>query len=152
MRELDNLFDGPALSPDQAIREYIRQDKVIKDAAYERGHAKKIIVAEAEQSRNGTLKTVHVETADGHQRIKVEFSVDLSIKDPDSQMEVVKELLGEKRFNEIFKTEYTPRVRALQSFLNTSSGDEAFRTAKEIVKEIVKEVPKTPSVTVERSS
>jgi hypothetical protein len=66
-------------------------------------------------------------------------------------MDTVRELLGEKRFAEVFKVEYTPRSRALQSFLNTSSGDESFRTAKEIVKEIVKEVPKTPSVTVERS-
>jgi hypothetical protein len=151
MRELDNLFDGPALSPDQAIREYIRQDKVIKDAAYERNAAAAIIRDEAQRSKDGNLKTVHVETADGKQRLKVEFKSELQVQDPDNQMDTVRELLGEKRFAEVFKVEYTPRSRALQSFLNTSSGDEAFRTAKEIVKEIVKEVPKTPSVTVERS-
>lgn len=146
---LEKLFDV-SMSPDEAIREYIRQDKAIKDAAYDRNAAKSIIVAEAEANRNGTLKTVHVETADQKQKLKVEFSTEYKITDP-GQMETVKDLLGESRFNDIFKTEYTPKARAFQSFLNTSSGDEKFRTAREIVKEIVKEQPKTPSVTVEKS-
>lgn len=150
MADLDRLFEAPGMSPDQAIREYIRQDQIIKDAAYERNHAKGFITAEAEANRNGTLKTVHVETADRKQRVKVEFGSDWKVTDQ-SQMEIVKELLGETRFNEIFKVEYTPKSRAFQSFLNTSSGDERFRSAREIVKEIVKEVPKTPSVTVEKS-
>ena len=150
MANLDTLFDAPGMSPDQAIREYIRQDQIIKDAAYDRNAAKAIIIPEAEASRNGTLKTVHVETADGKQQLKVEFKTEWEVKDH-SQMETVKELLGESRFNEIFKTEYTAKSRPLQSFLNTSSGDERFRSAREIVKEIVKEVPKTPSVTVEKS-
>lgn len=149
MANLDQLFDAPAMSPDQAIREYIRQDQIIKDAAYERNAAKSVICQEAEANRNGTLKTVHVETADQKQKVKVEFGSDWKVLDQ-SQMETVKELLGESRFNEIFKVEYSPRVRALQSFLNTSSGDEKYRTAKAIVQELVKEVPKTPSVTVER--
>jgi hypothetical protein len=139
------------MSPDQAIREYIRYDKIIKDSAYERNAARAIICQEAEANRNGALKTVHVETADQEQKVKVEFKTELEVKDPDNQIGAVKDLLGETRFNEIFKTEYTPRARALQSFLNTSSGDEAFRTAKEIVKEIVKEVPKTPSITIEKA-
>lgn len=150
MASLDHLFDAPAMSPDQAIREYIRQDQIIKDAAYERNAAKSVICQEAEANRNGTLKTVHVETADQKQRIKVEFKTELEIKDPDKQIEVVRELLGETRFNEIFKVEYSPRARALQSFLNTSSGDEKYRTAKAIVQEIVKNVSRTPIVTVER--
>lgn len=150
MADLDRLFEAPAMSPDQAIREYIRQDKLIKDAAYDRNAAKTVIIAEAEASRNGTLKTVHVETADQKQKVKVEFGSDWKVTDQ-AQMEVVKELLGETRFNEIFRAEYTPKARPLQSFLNTSSGDERFRSAREIVKEIVREVPKTPSVTVEKS-
>jgi hypothetical protein len=150
MADLDRLFEAPGMSPDQAIREYIRQDSIIKDAAYDRNAAKSVIVAEAGASRNGTLKTVHVETADQKQKVKVEFGIEYRITDA-QQMEVVKELLGETRFNEIFKVEYTPKSRAFQSFLNTSSGDERFRSAREIVKEIVKEQPKTPSVTVERA-
>lgn len=150
MADLDNLFDAPGMSPDQAIREYIRQDQIIKEAAYDRNAAKSVITQEAESNRQGSLKTVHVETADGKQKVKVEFKTEWEVKDH-TQMEIVKDLLGETRFNEIFKVEYTPKARPLQSFLNTSSGDEKFRTAKEIVKEIVKEVPKTPSVTVEKS-
>lgn len=150
MADLDHLFDAPSMSPDQAIREYIRQDQIIKDAAYERNHVKGIITAEAQANRTGTLKTVHVETADGKQKLKVEFGSDWKVTDS-AQIETVKELLGEARFNEIFKVEYTPKLRAFQSFLNTSSGDEKFRTAREIVKECVKEIPKTASVTVEKS-
>lgn len=147
---LDKLFDAPGMSPDQAIREYIRQDSIIKTAAYDRNAAKAIIVTEAEANRNGTMKTVHVETADRKQKLKVELGSEWKVTDPD-QMEIVKELLGETRFNELFKVEYTPKSRPLQSFLNTSSGDERFRTAKAIVREIVKETPKTPSVTIERA-
>ena len=150
MADLDKLFDAPSMSPDEAVREYIRQDQIIKDAAYDRNYAKGIITAEAEANRNGTLKTVHVETADQKQKVKVEFGREWKVTDQ-SQMETVKELLGDTRFYEIFKVEYTPKLRALQSFLNTSSGDERFRSAREIVKEIVKEMPKTPSVTVEKS-
>lgn len=150
MADLDQLFEAPGMSPDEAIREYIRQDQIIKDAAYDRSHAKTIITAEAEANRNGNLKTVHVETADGRQKVKVEFKAEWEVQDQ-SQMEVVKDLLGETRFFEVFKVQYVPRARALQSFLNTSSGDERFRSAREIVKEIVKEVPKTPSVTVEKA-
>lgn len=150
MANLDHLFDAPSMSPDQAIREYIRQDQIIKDAAYERNHAKSVITSEAEANRNGTLKTVHVETADRKQKVKVEFGTEWKVTDQ-SQIETVRELLGDTRFNEIFKVEYSPRARALQSFLNTSSGDEKFRTAREIVKEVVKDVPKTPTITIERS-
>lgn len=148
--DLDALFETPGMSPDQAIREYIRQDQIIKDAAYERNGAKAVICAEAESNRNGSLKTVHVETADQKQKVKVEFSTEWKITDQ-KQMDTVRDLLGEDRFREIFKVEYAPKARALQSFLNTSSGDEAFRTAKMIVQEIVKECPKTPSVTIERA-
>lgn len=150
MAELDNLFDGPDMSSDQAIREYVRLDKIIRDAASERNWVKGILTASAEAERNGTMKTVHVETADGSQKVKVEFKTEWEVKNQ-SEMETVRELLGEARFSEIFKTEYTPKARALQSFLNTSSGDERFKTAKTIIKEIVKEVPKTPTVTVEKS-
>lgn len=150
MAELDNLFDGPDMSSDQAIREYVRLDKVIRDAASERNWVKGILTANAEAERNGTIKTVHVETADGSQKVKVEFKTEWEVKNQ-NEMETVRELLGEARFSEIFKTEYTPKARALQSFLNTSSGDERFKTAKTIIKEIVKEVPKTPTVTVEKS-
>jgi len=151
MANLDALFDGPSMSLDDAIKEYVRLDKIIKEANQDKQWAASILAANAEQERGAAnLKTVHIERSDGKQKVKVEYKSEWKVTD-DSQMEVVKDLLGETRFNEIFKIEYTPRARPLQSFLNTSSGDERFRSAKEIVKEIVEEVQKNPSVSVERS-
>jgi hypothetical protein len=148
---LDALFEAPTMTLDEAITEYVRLDKLIKDSYADKQWAGSILIINAEQERGAeALKTVHVERTDGKQKVKVEFRTDWKVQD-DSQMEVVKELLGDSRFRELFKTEYTPKSRAIQSFLNTSSGDERFKTAKAIVKEIVKEVPKTPAVSVERS-
>lgn len=151
MANLDALFEAPSMSLDEAIKEYVRLDKIIKEAYSDKQWAGSILVANAETERGSeSLKTVHIERTDGEQKIKVEFGSTWKVLD-DSQMEVVKDLLGDQRFRELFKVEYTPKARALQSFLNTSSGDERFRSAKDIVKEIVREVPKTPSVSVERS-
>jgi len=135
---------------DEAIAEYVRLDKEIKEAYIDKQWAGSILVANAEQERGSeALKTVHVESLNGKQKVKVEFKTEWKVQDY-SQLDAVRELLGEKRFNEIFEVKYHLKSRALQSFLNTSSGDERFRTAKAIVQEIVKEVPKTPSVSVER--
>jgi hypothetical protein len=151
MADLEELFEAPSMTLDEAVTEYIRLDKIIKEATMDKSWAASILVANAEVERGSeSLKTVHIERTDGEQRVKVEFRTGWSVLDS-SQMEAVKELLGEKRFAELFKIEYTPKMRALQTFLNTSTGDEAFRTAKAIVREIVSEVPKTPAVSVERS-
>lgn len=138
--------DTRGMSQDEVIREYLRLDRVVKEAANQRAWAASILAQNAAQDR-GNLKTVHVESADGQTRIKVEFKTEWKVTDQ-SEMEVVKELLGPTRFKELFKIEYVPRARAMQSFLATSSGDERFRAAKDIVKMFVIEQDKMPSVSV----
>lgn len=137
------------LSHDEVLREYIKLDRAIKELATTRSWYASYLAQTAAQER-GNLKTVHLETSDQKQKCKVEFQTEWKVNEP-SEMEVVRKLLGDKRFDEIFKVEYTPRARAIQSFLATSSGDEGFRTAKEIVKECVVEVDKKPYVSVEKS-
>lgn len=151
---LNHLFDEEqpltphGMSVDEAIREFIKLDKRVKETASERQWPASIIAQAAHDERNGQ-KTVHMETVNREQKVKVEFKSELQIVDG-SQMETVRTLLGDERFLELFKIEYSPRAKALKSFLNTGSTNEQVKTAKEIIKESVKDVDKTPSVSVEK--
>ena len=146
---LDQLFESPSsLSDDDVLREYIKLDKQVKELAQTRSWYASLISQRAAQAR-GNLKTVHLETADREQKVKCEFKTEWKVTD-DSDIPVIRELLGE-RFDEIFKVTYTPRARAIQSFLATTSGNEAFETAKAMVADCVVEDDKAPSVSVEKS-
>lgn len=154
MQNLDDLFeDTPktyigSMSLDEAIHEFIKLDARVKETASERHWPASIIAQAAQDERNGQ-KTVHMETASRGQKVKVEFKSELKVVD-ESQMETVRQLLGDERFFELFKIEYSPRAKALKLFLNTGSTDEQVRTAKEIVKESVRDVDKLPYVSVEK--
>jgi len=149
MEDLNELFEPSGMSDDDVLREYIKLDQRVKEAARERSWYASMITQRAAQER-GNLKTVHLETADQKQKVKCEFKTEWKVTDA-SDMEVIRELLGQKRFEEIFKVEYTPRARAIQSFLASASSDEGFKTAKQMVKACVIEEDKTPSVSVEKA-
>lgn len=152
---LDALFEESApltshgMSLDEAIREYIKLDQRVKETAADRQWPASIIAQAATGERNGDQKTVHMETANQEQKVKVEFKSDMKVIDA-SEMETVRQLLGDDRFFELFKIEYTPKARALKSFLNTGSTSEAVQTAKEIVKASVKDIEKNPTLSVEK--
>ncbi len=135
------------LSRDERINEFLRLDSQIKELSYERrAHASALMEIAAEE-RNG-LKTVHMQANNGA-RVAVEFKTDWVV---DSQeLETVKELLKDEKFNELFKTEYTPKVRSLRSFLNTVFSEEAWNVAKDLIKQSVREVEKSPYVCVEKT-
>ena len=146
---LDQLFESPSsLSDDDILREYIKLDKQVKELAQTRSWYASLIVQRAAQAR-GNLKTVHLETANREQKVKCEFKTEWKVTN-DSDIPVIRELLGE-RFDEIFKVTYTPKARAIQSFMATASGDEGFMTAREMVKDCVVEDDKAPTVSVEKS-
>lgn len=153
-QNLDNLFEETpreyigTMSLDEALREFVKLDRRVKDTAAERQWPASVIAQQALGERNG-LKTVHMETATRDVRVKVEFKSELQVADS-SQMETVRQLLGDERFFELFKIEYTPRTKAVRSFLNTGSTSEQIKTAKAIIKESVKDVEKTPTVSVEK--
>lgn len=146
---LDELMaPRPSFSLEDAIREFIAADTRVKEAASERQWPASIIAQHAAEERNGQ-KSVHMETADRKQKVKVEFKTELQVAD-DSQMEAVRQLLGDERFFELFKLRYEPRAKNLKIFLNTGSTSEAVQTAKEIIRESVKDVEKTPYVSTEK--
>lgn len=153
---LDDLFEEKprefigSLSVEDAIREFVKCDRRVKEAASDRQWPASIIAQAAQDERTGTQKTVHMETFNRDQKVKVEFKSELQVID-ESQMETVRQLLGDERFFELFKIAYAPRAKALNSFLNTGSTNEQIKTAKQIIKESVKEVQKTPYVSVEKS-
>lgn len=152
MAHINELFDEPkpesGISLEEAIREFVRLDTRVKESASERQWPASIIAHHATDERNG-LKTVHMETASRDLKVKVDFRSALEVTD-DSQMEAVRQLLGDERFFELFKVKYEPRAKALKTFLNTGSTSEAVKTAKELIKESVTEVDKTPYVSVEK--
>jgi hypothetical protein len=148
---ISEMFATPAsssgMSTDEIIKEFIRLDTQIKELAYQRSEYQSALAQAAVDVRNGQ-KTVHLETSDRKGRIKVEFKsghvCDIT------ELDCAKELLGDERFNEIFKTEYTPKLLKLKTFLNTKSADERVETARGIIKAAVVEIEKTPWVAVEK--
>lgn len=151
MSTLETMFSTPSsaagMSTDEIIKEFIRIDAEIKDLAYQRSEYSSALYAKAAEIRNGQ-SVVHLETADRKHRVKVEFKKE-HVFDP-SEIECAKELLGDERFNEIFKTEYTPRLKSLKTFLNTVSADERIETGRAIIKETLQEKEKTPYVSTEK--
>jgi hypothetical protein len=149
--DINEMFATPTsssgMSADEIIKEFIRLDTQIKDLAYQRSEYSSALNQMASERRNGQ-STVHLETADRKSRVKVEFKKGYNC-DP-MELECAKELLGDERFNEIFKTEYQPRLQKLKTFLNTVSADERVETARGIIKAAVVEVEKTPYVSTEK--
>lgn len=141
--------DVSGLSVDQMIREYVRLDKKIKEAAQERGAYHAALLERAAMARNGQ-NTVHLETADESHKIKVEFKSELAVMDQ-QEIECAKELLGDEKFNELFSTFYKPKAKNLKTFLNSVSANEKTETARQIIGEFVKPKDKTPYLSVERA-
>jgi hypothetical protein len=135
------------LSKDERIKEFLRLDAQIKDLSYERkAHASALLEIAAEE-RNGQ-KTVHLQASNGA-RVAVEFKSAWECNA--EEVEVAKELLKDRQFNNLFKTTYTPKVRELRKFLNTVYSDEAWEVAKQIIKEHVREVESSPYVCADKT-
>lgn len=151
MQTLDQMFSTPSsatgMSDDELIAEFIRLDTQIKDLAYQRSEYSSALAQKAVEARNGQA-TVHLETSDRKSKVKVEFKRGYNCDQ--MEIECAKDLLGDERFNEIFKTEYSPRLQKLKTFLNTKSADERVETARGIIKAAVVEVEKTPYVSTEK--
>lgn len=152
--KLAEMFDDPVpasasgMSADEIIKEFIRLDTQIKELAYQRSEYSSALTQAAVEVRNGQ-STVHMETSDRKQKVKVEFRKGWECDQ--AEIECAKELLKDERFNEIFRTEYSPKVAKLRTFLNTKSSDERIETARQIIKAAVKEVERSPYCSVEKS-
>lgn len=135
------------MSLEEAIQEYIRIDLRYQELAEEKKRCLEVLLSEAVEVR-GQTNTARLDNHDGSKQIKVQFGVDYKC-DVDGLNEV-KEMIGDDKFDGLFKTEYTARLKALKPFLSTKSTDELIETAKDKIKEVVTKVPKSPQVTIEK--
>jgi hypothetical protein len=145
--ELEEMFEAPSISADEAITGFIRLDQRVKEAAQERAMYSSVLTQSAVDQRNGQA-TVHLEASSGS-RVKVEFKKGFSCDQ--SELECARELLGDEKFSELFKTEHSPKAKNLKTFLNTKFANEKIATAQEIIRAAVQEVERSPYVSVEKS-
>lgn len=162
MTPITQLFETPApstdgMSLDAIVREFIFWNERVREAYQALNSYKAALIEHASAARSGQ-NTVHLVTADGKQQVKVEFKRkyqcdQMSIECARGLLMTAEEeaqLPAEQEFRDLFKIEYTPKSRALKTFLNTLSGNERTAVAKELIKDAVVEVEATPYLTVEK--
>lgn len=136
------------MSQDDLIAEFNRLDVIVKDAGGRRREIGAALAGIALENK-GNQNTVRLESSTG-QRVKVEFGIDYEFDN--EQMFTAADLLGQERFDELFKTEvkFVAKKRNLNGFLSTVPSDEKTRTAKEIIQAVLEagKKPKTPHVSV----
>jgi F0F1-type ATP synthase delta subunit len=130
------------LSRDDHISQFLTLDAQIKELSYRRREHASALTEAAFAEKNGQQR-VRLRANDGSEVI-VEFQKTWVCDS--AELETAKELLKDEMFSSLFKTEYTPKVRALRTFLNTVFSDERSETAKQIIKEFCKETDKHPYV------
>ena len=135
------------MSLEEAIREFVRIDARYSELSEEKKRALEILVPAAFEVR-GTTSTTRLDTSDRKTQLKVEFKT--VFKCDTDRLNTVKELIGDDFFEEIFKTEYAPKLKTLRPFLASKSSDERVETAKAIIREACKEVELSPRITIEK--
>lgn len=146
-QERQRTEQAHVMTLEEAIQEYIRIDLRYQELAEEKKRCLEVLLSEAVEVR-GQTNTARLDNHDGSKQIKVQFGVDYKC-DVDGLNEV-KEMIGDDKFDELFKTDYTARLKALKPFLSTKSTDELIETAKEKIKQVVTTVPKSPYLTIEK--
>ena len=135
------------MSLEEAIHEYIRIDARYSELSSEKKQALEVLLTAAFEVR-GQSNTTRLTSSDQKSQLKVEFGV--NYKCDLDRLNTVKELLGDDVFEGLFKTEYTPKLKALKPFLASKSTDETIETAKSIIREAVTTTPKGPQITIEK--
>lgn len=137
----------PSMSLEDAIQEFIRIDKRYQELAMEKRRALDVLLPAALDVR-GQSNTARLSSSDQASQLKVEFGV--NYKCEVDRLNTVKDLVGDDVFESLFKTEYSPRLRALKPFLSTKSTDERIETAKTVIREAVTTTEKSPQITIEK--
>ena len=136
------------LSLEDAITEFKRIQERYAELAEEKKRVMEVLITAATESRQGS-KTVRLENHNKSIVLKAEFGE--GFRCDVNGLNEAREMLGDDVFEDLFKTEYKPKLRGLRPFLASKSTDERIETAKEKVKEAVTVVPETPRITVEKS-
>lgn len=147
---MSTVLEPPSrgLSLEDAIKEFVRIQDRYEELAEEKKRVLEILIPEATGAK-GDTKTVRLANHDRSQILKAEFGANITC-DTDL-LNQVKEMLGDDVFEELFKTEYAPRLKALKPFLATKSTDERIETAKGIIAQAIKVSPTPPRISVEKS-
>jgi|SRR5215831_12739885 len=152
-QESDNVFarrraEPCGMSLDQAVSEFIKLDERRQELKRDIDNVLSYLLPEAFEIR-GPQNTVRLSDHNG-QTLKVEFKT--AFKCETNGLNVARELLGDDRFEDLFKTEYSPRLRELKVFLATKSADERIETAKEEIRKACVQVERAPYVSIDKRS
>lgn len=136
-----------SMSLEDAIHEYVKIQSRYSELAEEKRRVMSVLVPAAFEVR-GQSNTTRLDSADGKTQLKVEFKN--AYKCDVDRLNTARELLGDDRFEDLFKTEYKPKMRGLKPFLASKSTDERIETAKTIIRESITENDLSPQITIEK--
>jgi hypothetical protein len=136
------------LSLEDAIHEFVRIQNRYIELGEEKKRCLEVLIPAAEEAKTEKSKTSRIANHDNTVVLKAEFKSNIDC-DVDTLNEV-KEMLGDDVFETLFKTEYSPRQRALQPFLATKSTDERIETAKGKIALALTFNPAPARITVEK--
>lgn len=137
-----------SMSLEEAIHEFVKIQERYAELAEEKKRILSILLPAAMEVR-GQTSTTRLASSDRQTQLKVEFKT--AFKCDADRLNTVKDLLGDDFFEEMFKTDYRPKLRTLKPFLASKSTDERLETAKTIIREAVTEADLSPQITVEKS-
>jgi hypothetical protein len=135
------------MSLDEAIQEYVRIKNRLNELYQENKDVLAILTPAAMEVRNGT-KTSRLSNHD--QSIVLRATWPQGYNCDVKTLGLVKEMLGDDRFEKLFRVEYKPNMLEMKKFLSEKSTDETIETAKVIIKEAVTVVPRPPSWEIEK--
>lgn len=138
-----------SMSLEDALNEFVRIQNRYSELAEEKKRIMEILIPAAIEARQERSNTCRISNHNGKVVIKVEFKNHVACNT--NVLNEVKEMIGEDRFEELFKVEYTPKKRTLAPFLATKTTDERIETAKEKIAEALTIGPASPQFTVEKA-
>lgn len=138
-----------SMSLEDALNEFIRIQNRYSELAEEKKRVLEVLIPAAIEAR-GETKTARLANHNGSIVIKAEFKSNATCDV--NGLNVVRELIGDDKFERLFKTEYKPMLRELKPFLSTKTTDETIETAKELIGQAIKNSPASPQFTIEKGS
>jgi hypothetical protein len=136
------------MSLEDAIQEFVRIKNRQDELSEEEKAIREILSYAAIEARRDT-KTARLANHDKSTVIKAEFYSYL--KCDTNALNEVKEMIGDDQFERLFRVEYKPAARELETFLAMKTTDERMETAKEMIKEAVTRSAESIRFTVEKS-
>jgi len=136
------------MSLEQAIVEFVRIQDRYAELAEEKKRILEVLIPAANEAK-GQTKTARLSNHNRSVVLKADFSSNVTCNT--DALNQVKEIVGDDVFDDLFKTEYTPKLKTLKPFMAERSTDERIETAKLEIAKAIKTSPTPPRFTVEKS-